>query len=42
MIFGQNVVAVEWNFEAEQKGTFARIAATEKHASLAARFTNTI
>ena len=39
MIFGQNVVVVEWNFEAEHKGTFAGIAPTGKHSkSPAARF----
>jgi predicted ester cyclase len=34
MIFGQNVVAVEWSFEAEHRGTFAGIAATEKHVQV--------
>jgi predicted ester cyclase len=34
MIFGQNVVVVEWNFEAEHKGTFAGIAPTGKHVQV--------
>ena len=34
MIFGQNVVAVEWSFEAEHKGTFAGIAPTGKHVQV--------
>src|SRR5215467_9618759 len=34
MIFGQNVVVVEWSFEAEHKGAFLGIAATGKHVQV--------
>jgi predicted ester cyclase len=34
MIFGQNVVALEWSVEAEHKGTFAGIAPTGNHVQV--------
>ena len=34
MIFGQDVVAVEWSFEAEHKGLFAGRPATDAHVQV--------
>ena len=34
MIFGQGVVVVEWSFEAEHKGTFAGLPATDAHVQV--------
>ena len=34
MIFGQGVVVVEWSFEAEHKGPFAGLTATDAHVQV--------